>query len=143
MKQRYTIKDSFRTIQAGCTGCLLLVTIPALIFAACSAIFSSKTSKPRTITSSAMNQPLTPDFILQNCKRPDIDDNTLNENPRPTMVTRWMEWRAEGFKLVFLDAGNVSHLNGSWKPIGAIDLKSNQGLSADEVRRRLRLICNA
>ncbi len=64
--------------------------------------------------------------------RPDSDDSTLHDKPRPAIVTRWITYSERRVRFAFA----LDPVKG-WKLIGATDPATETVLSADELKRRM------
>jgi hypothetical protein len=72
--------------------------------------------------------------------KPDIDDSTENDRPRPPIVTRMLTYKKEGVRAAYVPEAKFGtpHPYGKWKLIGFQDPKSNPVLSAEEVVKRMQ-----
>lgn len=71
---------------------------------------------------------------------PDADDSTQYDKPRPPMVTRWVVFKKERVRAIFVpDAptGSPPPYDG-WKLVGFQDERSKQPLTASEANGRLK-----
>ena len=71
---------------------------------------------------------------------PDVDDSTLNDKPRPPMVTRWLVYKKEHVRATYLPdvaVGTPPPYN-RWKLVGFQDERNNAVLQASEVVARLK-----
>jgi hypothetical protein len=133
---------------SGCTpkGCLIVGGVVGFLvigLVAFVALFAPST--PRTApTPSQSNPPSTvkePVGLKRRCGTPDRDTSSQFENSRPPIVTRIVEYRSRGLRIVYLaDAPMGSPPPYSWKFIGASDIPSNKLISMDELQQRLTLI---
>jgi hypothetical protein len=72
--------------------------------------------------------------------KPDIDDSTENDRPRPPIVTRMLTYKKEGVRAAYVPdakAGTPPPYR-KWKLIGFQDPTNNAVLSAAEVVRRMQ-----
>lgn len=72
--------------------------------------------------------------------KPDIDDSTEHDRPRPPIVTRMSTYKKEGVRAAYVPdakAGTPPPYR-KWKLIGFQDPRTNAVLSAAEVVRRMQ-----
>jgi hypothetical protein len=77
--------------------------------------------------------------IIAKYGKPERDDSTEYDTPRPPIVTRFVEYRPENVKIAFVPVGKFGEpppYNG-WKVIGYIDIESNTKMSSGEATERL------
>ncbi len=72
--------------------------------------------------------------------RPERDDSTENDVPRPAMVIRLIEYRPENVKIAFLPIANFGDPPPfrKWSVIGFIDMNTNNKMSKYEAAERLK-----
>ncbi len=97
-------------------------------------------SVPENVTNDA-------ELLLYRCGKPDKDDSTENDNPRPPIPSRIIEYRKP--KLRFAYAPGVDTRLGDpppykWKMLGIVDLRTNKAVSAAQLESVLskRLPCS-
>lgn len=86
----------------------------------------------------AKNDP--PSDILNRFGKPDIDDSTEYDQPRPPMVTRWLVYQRSDVCVLYLanaKIGTPPPYNG-WLLTGFTDAESKTAISAAEAIRRLK-----
>ena len=79
------------------------------------------------------------DNVYARYGKPDVDDTTAYDKPRPPFVSRWFIYKKQNVRLMFL--ADVKQLGDpppykQWRYVGAIDEKTNDPLKADEIERR-------
>lgn len=72
--------------------------------------------------------------------KPDVDDSTENDGPRPPIVTRMLTYKKEGVRAAYVPDARIgdSPPYKKWKLIGFQDPKTDAVLSAQEVVRRMQ-----
>lgn len=72
--------------------------------------------------------------------KPDLDDSTENDKPRPPIVTRMLSYKKEGVRAAYVPDAKMGDPPPyrKWKLIGFQDPKSDAVLSAQEVVHRLQ-----
>jgi hypothetical protein len=72
--------------------------------------------------------------------KPDVDDSTEYDRPRPSIVTRMLTYKKEGVRAAYIPDANMGDQPPyeKWKLIGFQDPKTDAVLSAQEVVRRLQ-----
>jgi hypothetical protein len=72
--------------------------------------------------------------------RPERDDSTENDVPQPTIVTRFIEYRPENVKIVFVPIAKFGEPPPylKWNVIGYIDMDTNTKMSKYQVAERLQ-----
>ena len=72
--------------------------------------------------------------------KPDRDDSTAYDTPRPPLVTRFIEFHPENVKIIFYPDGRTGDPPpySRWRVIGYIDINSNTKISAHEATRRMQ-----
>jgi hypothetical protein len=71
---------------------------------------------------------------------PDGDDSTANDNPRPPIPTRIIEYRPENVRIIFypdVTFGDPPPYS-RWKVVGYIDISTNTKISSTEASSRLQ-----
>lgn len=71
---------------------------------------------------------------------PDVDDSTANATPRPAIVTRWLDWKAERVRVMFVPAAEFGSLQRGcvkWVFIGTENLPDGKNISMEEADKRL------
>lgn len=77
--------------------------------------------------------------ILAKYGRPERDDSTEYDTPRPPIVTRFVEYRPENVKIAFIPIGRAGEPPPyhAWKVVGYIDMNSNMKMSNWEAANKL------
>ena len=90
--------------------------------------------------SSATNQIDEYGPIIAKFGKPERDDSTENDMPRPPIVTRLVEYLPENIKIIFVPTGKFgdSPPFSGWKVMGYIDVGTDNKMSSTEVSERLR-----
>jgi hypothetical protein len=73
------------------------------------------------------------DLFIKRYGRPDEDDSTLHDNPRPPIVTRFLRYKKEGVKAAY-----VSQSDGSWKLVAFADLRSGKPITPEQALERMK-----
>lgn len=78
--------------------------------------------------------------IVARYGRPERDDSTEYDTPRPAIVTRFVEYRPENVKIALVPMGSMGDPPPyrGWKVIGYIDIDTNTKMSSAEAAGRLR-----
>ena len=77
-------------------------------------------------------------LFLSRYAPPDSDDTTAYDSPRPPLVTRWLVYKHEGVRVIYLANGEVGDPPPyTWKFIGFTDDQTHEPIAADEALRRL------
>jgi hypothetical protein len=70
------------------------------------------------------------DQLVKNCGTPFKDDSTAYDNPRPPIVTRFIEYKVKGVHLRFIYVPGNGHVGDpppyDWKLQGIMDVKKNK-----------------
>lgn len=75
--------------------------------------------------------------IIKRLGRPDKDDSTEYDQPRPPVVTRWLDYTRQNVRVLLVPANRVGDPPPyTWKLMGFMDLARQQKISPDEVARR-------
>jgi len=75
--------------------------------------------------------------IIKRLGRPDKDDSTEYDQPRPPVVTRWLDYTRQNVRVMLVPANRVGDPPPyTWKLMGFTDLARQQKISPDEVARR-------
>jgi hypothetical protein len=63
---------------------------------------------------------------------PDTDDSTAYDNPQPPLVTRWVEYKREGLKILMCPTGKLGGPPpySGWKVVGYISTNEDKAISA-------------
>jgi hypothetical protein len=76
--------------------------------------------------------------IIARYGRPDVDDTTAYDSPRPPIPTRFMDYREAGVRVGFIPRGRLGdpppH---TWTIIGFVDIAKQEKISIEEANRRL------
>ncbi len=83
---------------------------------------------------------LDPEAFIARFGKPDADDNTYYDKPRPLMVTRWMIYKTEKVEIIFSPGAGLgdSPTDRPWKIVALTDADSKEPISADTVLERLK-----
>jgi hypothetical protein len=73
------------------------------------------------------------DLFVKRYGMPDVDDSTLHDDPRPPIVTRWLVYKKENVKALY-----VHENDGSWKWVGFMDAKSKGIVKPEQVAERMK-----
>jgi hypothetical protein len=78
--------------------------------------------------------------IVAKYGRPDIDDSTEYNAPRPPMVTRWIEYKRSHVKIMFYPDCRVGDPPpySAWRVIGYINTQLDASISAEEATQLLQ-----
>jgi TonB family protein len=78
--------------------------------------------------------------IIARLGRPEKEDSTQYDTPRPPLVTKWIEYHPENVKLIFLATGNAGDPPPyrGWKVVGYVDIATNTKISNTEAAERLK-----
>ncbi|HEX6443132.1 MAG TPA: hypothetical protein VF007_13155 [Stellaceae bacterium] len=75
--------------------------------------------------------------IIRRLGKPDKDDSTESDQPRPAIVTRFLDYTRRGVRVMLVPTNPVgSSPPYTWKLFGFIDLRTQQRLTPEEVARR-------
>lgn len=75
--------------------------------------------------------------IIGRLGRPDRDDSTAHDQPRPPVVTRWLDYTRQNVRVMLVPINRVGDPPPyTWKLLGFVDIARQQKLSPDEVARR-------
>jgi hypothetical protein len=75
--------------------------------------------------------------IIRRLGNPDRDDSTANDQPRPPIVTRWLDYTRQNVRVMLVPTNRVGDPPPyTWKLLGFMDLAKKQKLSPSEVARR-------
>jgi hypothetical protein len=75
--------------------------------------------------------------IIKRLGKPDRDDSTEYDQPRPPVVTRWLDYTRQNVRVMLVPANRVGDPPPyTWKLMGFMDLARQQKISPDEVARR-------
>jgi hypothetical protein len=122
------------------SGCLIFLGL-ILGLIVILAISSSLIRQPPQITNTSLPVPASTavEAVIAHYGPPHIIDSTEYDKPRPLMVTKWLIYKKQKVKLIFVaDApfGSPPPYS-TWKLIGAIDTKKNINIDPEEVDRRM------
>jgi len=86
------------------------------------------------------------ELLISRCGKPNRDDSTENDNPRPPIVTRIIEYRKAHLKYAFVPGGGSKVGDPppyKWKSIGVVDTRTNKAIPAAQLRDVLskQLLC--
>ncbi len=126
---------------------LLIAIVAALILAGVFYSLDTKTPKPTTTQASSAvastaEQPAPPsdDYgsIVAKFGRPDADDSTAYDVPRPVIPSRWITYRKEHVRFLFVPDAKVGQPPPyRWKLIGATDPRNRKPVPISEANVRL------
>lgn len=88
---------------------------------------------PATVTNDA-------DLLVFRCGKPDVDDSTQNDNPRPAIVTRSIEYRKSRLRVLFVPGGDAKPGDPppyKWKLFGIVDTRTKRPMRIDAAVKRL------
>jgi hypothetical protein len=96
-------------------------------------------SVPASVTNDA-------ELLLFRCGKPDNDESTESDVPRPPIVTRFITYKKAHLKFAYMPGGESKVGDPppyKWKLIGLIDTKNNQAVIASNLEATLekRLPC--
>jgi TonB family protein len=79
-------------------------------------------------------------LIIARLGRPEKEDSTQYDTPRPPLVTKWIEYHPENIKLIFVAIGNAGEPPpySGWKVVGYVDITTNTKISNTEAAERLK-----
>jgi hypothetical protein len=80
-----------------------------------------------------------PESVIAKYGKPDKVDSTEYDNPRPPLVTKFVIYKKENVRFVFLADAPIGSPPPykSWKLLGAQDPRDDSVLRAEEVERRM------
>jgi hypothetical protein len=86
------------------------------------------------------------ELLLQRCGKPDIDDSTEHDNPRPPIPTRFIVYRKARLKFAYVPGGDTKVGDPPpyrWTFIGVMDTRTNKVVPASELKHTIssRLPC--
>jgi hypothetical protein len=83
--------------------------------------------------------------IIASVGRPEKEDSTQYDRPRPPLVTKWIEYHPKNVKLAFLAIGNAGDPPpySGWKLIGYSDILTNTEISWTRTKHGTDGFCNA
>lgn len=91
------------------------------------------TSVPASVTNDA-------ELLVYQCGKPDLDDSTENDRPRPLIPTRFIEYRAAGLRFGYVPGGDAKAGDPPpyrWTLAGVVDIAQNTAISAAELNSTL------
>ena len=75
--------------------------------------------------------------IIRRLGKPDKDDSTERDQPRPAIVTRFLDYTRRGVRVMLVPTNPIgSPPPYTWKLFGFIDLRTQQRLTPEEAARR-------
>jgi len=127
-----------RTGMSKSSGCLLIFALIILVLIILAKI-ADVGNEPSTSHQTPITQPSDDAaLLLSRCGKPDADDSTAYDNPRPPIPTRWLEYRKAHVKALFIPSGATDAPPPyQWKSIGATDPRTRKPLSPEEAFKRL------
>jgi hypothetical protein len=78
--------------------------------------------------------------LIDRFGKPDDDESSETERPRPPIVTRMLTYRKEGVRAIFradIPFASKERVAGRWRLVGYTDPTPNVGISQDTAFRRL------
>lgn len=78
-----------------------------------------------------------PKAIVAKYGKPDVVKSTENDNPRPPLVTRMMEYKKAGVRVTLL-ANDKQPPYKNWKLMGFQDIKTNKVIKLEEFESRIK-----
>jgi len=138
------------------SGCLEIVGVSLLLLLIVGALvhYSSHSSSGDNVSTNndSIGRPLPPsvtndaELLIQRCGKPDKDDSTENDNPRPPIPSRLIDYKKARLRFAYLPGGDT-HVGDpppyKWKFFGVVDLKTNKAVTAGQLESVLskRLPC--
>lgn len=106
------------------------------IFVSCLSVFSLMAA---TQAISAELPSIPPEAAIAKYGKADVVDSTEYDKPRPPLVTKFLTYKKENVRFVFLADAPVGSPPPykKWKLLGAQDPTNNSVLKAEEVERRM------
>ena len=78
------------------------------------------------------------DAIIGSCGKPDVDNSTEYNNPRPSSPTRWLVYKQAHIKITFLAKGDGGLLpTHKWQLVRMTDSRTKQPLTPQEAFKRM------
>lgn len=79
-------------------------------------------------------------LLISKYGKPDVDDSTQYDKPRPPIVTRWLIYKKEKVRVWYVPAASMDNPPPyrKWKFLGFADEKTKKPISAAEADRRLQ-----
>ena len=75
--------------------------------------------------------------IIRRFGKPDKDDSTAYDQPRPPIVTRYLDYTRRGVRVMLVPTNPIgSPPPYTWKLFGFVDLRTQQRITPEEVARR-------
>ena len=75
--------------------------------------------------------------IIARLGRPDKDDSTAYDQPRPPVVSRWLDYTKQNVRVWLVPTNRIGDPPPyTWKLLGFFDIAKQQRISPDEVARR-------
>lgn len=75
--------------------------------------------------------------IIRRLGKPDKDDSTEYDQPRPAIITRFLDYTRRGVRVMMVPTNPIgSPPPYNWKLFGFVDLRTQQRLTPEEVARR-------
>jgi hypothetical protein len=78
--------------------------------------------------------------IISRCGKPDVDDSTANDDPRPLVPTRLLEYKEQSIRFSFIPGGNTTANDPPpyrWKILGIQDTVTDEPLDIAIAKRRM------
>jgi hypothetical protein len=73
------------------------------------------------------------DLLIKRYGKPDEDDSTLHDNPRPPIVTRFLRYKKENVKVAYVYQGD-----GTWKFLAFADARSGKPITPEQAVDRMK-----
>lgn len=117
----------------GCIAVFLGIGVLGAIGGAIAGGGSSNTRNIAPTAAETLNAKDDLDLFVKRYGKPDVDDSTLHDNPRPPIVTRWLVYKKENVKSMY-----VYENDGTWKWIGFLEVKGKGVLKPEQVVERMK-----
>jgi hypothetical protein len=78
--------------------------------------------------------------LISKCGSPNVDDSTANDNPRPPLPVRMLEYKSENIRFSFIPGGNVKLGTPPpyrWKFLAVQDTETNQPIDIQIASKRM------
>lgn len=76
------------------------------------------------------------ELLLYRCGKPDRDESTENDVPRPPIPSRIIEYRKSKLRIAYVPGGNTRVGDPppyKWKLLGIVDMRTNKAVSAAQL----------
>jgi hypothetical protein len=95
---------------------------------------NSPTPAPQLVSDDA-------ELLISRCGKPDVDDSTAYDKPRPPIPSRFITYKKAHLMVVYLPGGGTK-LNDpppyKWKLLGLKDTRTGEAIAAADLGRTLR-----